>query len=147
MSNLKDRLASDFKTSMKNKDSKRKELVQLVRAGVLQRETDERIEASDSDVISIVEKEVKKRRDLISELKDSRPEAVEQAEVEIAILEEYLPEQLSEEEVRNVVSEVIANLNASSMKDMGSVIKETLSRIKGQADGATVSSIVKELLS
>ncbi len=147
MSNLKDRLASDFKTAMKNKDSKRKELVQLVRAGVLQRETDERIEASDSDVISIVEKEVKKRRDLISELKDSRPEAVEQAEVEIAILEEYLPEQLSEEEVRNVVSEVIANLNASSMKDMGSVIKETLSRIKGQADGATVSSIVKELLS
>lgn len=147
MSKYTQRLAEDFKTAMKEKNTDWKDLVQMVRAGVLQIEKDKKIEATDEIVFEVVEKEVKKRRDLIKELDGQRPEAIAQAEKEIEILEQYLPEQLSEDEVKEIVQSVIAELNASGMKDMGGVIKETLSRVKGQTDGATISRFAKELLS
>ncbi len=147
MSKYTQRLAEDFKTAMKEKNTDWKDLVQMVRAGVLQIEKDKKIEATDEIVFEVVEKEVKKRRDLIKELDGQRPEAIAQAEKEIEILEQYLPEQLSEDEVKEIVQSVIDELNASGMKDMGGVIKETLSRVKGQTDGATISRFAKELLS
>ena len=147
MSSLKEKLAEDFKTAMKNKDTVRKTVVQMVRSGVLQIEKDEKIEADDNVVLTVLEKEVKKRNELIAEIADERPEAKAQAELEISILEEYLPEQLSDDEVKKVVEDVIAELGATSMKDMGSVMKDVLSKLKGQADGSTVSKYAKELLS
>ncbi len=147
MENLKEQLKADFKSAMKNKDAMRKEVVQLVRAGVLQIEKDEQIEADDAVVISVVQKEVKKRHELIEEAGDERPDIKEKAEKEIAVLEEYLPEQLSEEELTEIVKKKIDELGADSMRDMGPVMKAVLAEVAGQADGGEVSRIVKGFLS
>lgn len=146
MSKLTDRLAEDFKAAMKNKDKERKTVIQMVRAAVLQYEKDEQVEATDGDIMKIVEKEIKKRRELITEVAEQRPEAAEEAEFEISILENYLPEQLDEAELREIVQNTVTEIGASSMKDMGRVMKAVLDKVQGQADGSSVSKIVKEIL-
>ncbi len=146
MSKLADRLSEDFKAAMKNKDKGRKTVIQMVRAAVLQYEKDEQVEATDGDIMKIVEKEIKKRRELITEVAEQRPEAAEEAEFEISILENYLPEQLDESALREIVQNTVTEIGASSMKDMGRVMKEVLDKVQGQADGSSVSKIVKEIL-
>lgn len=146
MSKLTDQLSADFKESMRNKDAKRKDIVQLIRAGVLQIEKDEKIEATDQTVLLVVQREVKKRRELISEISD-RPEAVSQAEAEIAILETYLPTQLTDDELAQIVQDVISTLGASSLRDMGRVMPEVISRTEGRADNGRISQIVRQKLS
>ncbi|AVM42080.1 GatB/YqeY domain-containing protein [Fastidiosipila sanguinis] len=146
MSKLADRLSEDFKAAMKNKDKDRKTVIQMVRAAVLQYEKDEQVEATDGDIMKIVEKEIKKRRELITEVADQRPEAAEEAKFEISILEDYLPEQLDEAELREIIQNTVNEIGASSMKDMGRVMKEVLAKVQGQADGSSISTIVKEIL-
>ena len=146
MSKLADRLSEDFKVAMKNKDKDKKTVIQMVRAAVLQYEKDEQIEATDGDIMKIVEKEIKKRRELITEVADQRPEAAEEAKFEISILEDYLPEQLDEAELREIIQNTVNEIGASSMKDMGRVMKEVLAKVQGQADGSSISKIVKEIL-
>ncbi len=146
MSKLTDRLSEDFKAAMKNKDKERKTVIQMVRAAVLQYEKDEQVEATDGDIMKIVEKEIKKRRELITEVAEQRPEAAEEAEFEISILENYLPEQLDEAELREIVKSTVTEIGASNMKDMGLVMKAVLDKVQGQADGSSVSKIVKEIL-
>ncbi len=146
MSKLTDQLSADFKESMRNKDAKRKDIVQLIRAGVLQIEKDEKIEATDQTVLLVVQREVKKRRELISEISD-RPEAVSQAEAEIAILETYLPTQLTDDELAQIVQDVISTLGASSLRDMGRVMPEVISRTEGRADNGRISQVVRQKLS
>lgn len=146
MSKLADRLSEDFKAAMKNKDKDKKTVIQMVRAAVLQYEKDEQVEATDGDIMKIVEKEIKKRRELITEVADQRPEAAEEAKFEISILEDYLPEQLDEAELREIIQNTVNELGASSMKDMGQVMKEVLAKVQGQADGSSISKIVKEIL-
>ena len=146
MSKLADRLSEDFKAAMKNKDKDRKTVIQMVRAAVLQFEKDEQSEATDGDIMKIVEKEIKKRRELITEVADQRPEAAEEAKFEISILEDYLPEQLDEAELREIIQNTVNEIGASSMKDMGRVMKEVLAKVQGQADGSSISKIVKEIL-
>lgn len=146
MSKLADRLSEDFKAAMKNKDKDKKTVIQMVRAAVLQYEKDEQVEATDGDIMKIVEKEIKKRRELITEVADQRPEAAEEAKFEISILEDYLPEQLDEAELREIIQNTVNEIGASSMKDMGRVIKEVLAKVQGQADGSSISKIVKEIL-
>lgn len=146
MSKLADRLSEDFKAAMKNKDKGRKTVIQMVRAAVLQYEKDEQVEATDGDIMKIVEKEIKKRRELITEVAEQRLEAAEEAEFEISILENYLPEQLDESALREIVQNTVTEIGASSMKDMGRVMKEVLDKVQGQADGSSVSKIVKEIL-
>ena len=131
---------------MKNKDKDRKTVIQMVRAAVLQYEKDEQVEATDGDIMKIVEKEIKKRRELITEVADQRPEAAEEAKFEISILEDYLPEQLDEAELREIIQNTVNEIGASSMKDMGRVMKEVLAKVQGQADGSSISTIVKEIL-
>ncbi len=146
MSTLKEQLASDFKSAMKEKDLLRKEIIKLVRACVLQIEKDEQIEADDQTVIQVVQKEVKKRRELLTEIGTERADLSEKAEAEMAILEAYLPAQLSEAELEAIVRSKVDELGATSMKDMGRVMKAVLPEVQGQADGGDVSRILKSIL-
>lgn len=147
MSKLREKLNADYIAAMKNKDTERKEVIQLVRAGVLQIEKDKQIEADDATVISVVQKEVRNRRELIDEVGADRPDVKAKTEAEIAVLEEYLPKQLSEAELKEVVEAKVKELGAESMRDMGRVMKAVLAEVAGQAEGGDVSRIVKSILS
>lgn len=145
---LKEKLLEDLKVSMKDKNVTRKNVVQMVRAAVLQVEKDKQIEVTDEQIVEIIAKEAKKRKDSIIDYeKSGRQDLLEQIREEISILEEYLPEQLSIEEVEAKVKEMIAELGANSMKDMGIVMKAAKERLGASADGKTINDIAKKLLS
>ena len=144
---LKEKLLEDLKGSMKDKNIIRKNVVQMVRAAILQVEKDKQIEVNDSQIIEIIAKEAKKRRDSIPDYeKSGREDLVAQINEEIAILEEYLPAQLSEEELTAKLQEIIASVGATSMKEMGIVMKTAKEQIGASADGKTINEIVKRLL-
>ena len=138
-----------MKDAMKAKDTGKQRLsvIRLVRGAIRQLEIDGKKELQDEDVLGVISKEVKQRRDSIEDFKKGgRDDLVAAAEAEIAILMEYLPQQLSEDEVQNLVKEAIAASGAASPKDMGKVMKELMPKVKGRADGKLVNEIVKELL-
>jgi uncharacterized protein YqeY len=144
---LKDKLMEDLKSSMKNKDTIRKNTVTMVRAAVKQREVDERIELTDEDILEIISKQLKEKKMAIEEFKKgSRQDLVDTTESEIEILLEYLPEQLNEEEVERIVKETIEEIGATSIKDIGLVMKSTMPKVKGRADGNMVNRAVRKLL-
>ena len=144
---LKDKLMEDLKSSMKNKDTIRKNTVTMVRADVKQREVDERIELTDEDILEIISKQLKEKKMAIEEFKKgSRQDLVDTTESEIEILLEYLPEQLNEEEVERIVKETIEEIGATSIKDIGLVMKSTMPKVKGRADGNMVNRAVRKLL-
>jgi len=144
---LKEKLLEDLKNAMKDKNTNRKNVVQMVRAAILQVEKDKAIEVTDEQIIEIIAKEAKKRKESIADYeKGGRQDLVEQIEEEIAVLEEYLPKQLTKEEVENIVKQVIEKTGANSMKDMGMVMKEAKAEIGASADGKTISDVVKSLL-
>ena len=146
---LKDKLTADMKDAMKAREAGKLRLsvIRLVRGAIRQQEIDGQKELSDEDVLGVISKEVKQRRDSIEDFKKGgRDDLVAAAEAEIAILMEYLPQQLSEDEVRSLVKEAIAASGATSPKDMGKVMKELMPKVKGRADGKLVNGIVKELL-
>ena len=121
---LEKKLMEDLKTSMKNKDTIRKNTIILVRSAIKQIEVDERRDASEEEIIEIISKQVKERRFAVEEFKKgNRQDLIDSTNEEIDILLKYLPEQLTEEEVEVIVSEVIKDVNASSMKDIGLVMK------------------------
>lgn len=145
---LKEKLLEDLKESMKDKNVTRKNVVQMVRAAVLQVEKDKQIEVTDDQIVEIIAKEAKKRKDSISDYeKSGRQDLLDQIKEEISILEEYLPEQLSSEEVEAKVKEIIQELGASSMKEMGMVMKTAKERLGASADGKTINDAAKKLLS
>lgn len=144
---MKERLADDVKTAMKEKDITKKRTVQMVRAAILQKEKDEKVKLDDSDIILVIAKEVKTRKDVLPEYKKSgRDDLITDLEQEIAILMDYLPPQLSKDELTEIVKEGIKETNASSMKDMGKIMAYVMPKISGRADGKSVNVIVKELL-
>ena len=144
---LKEKLMEDLKNSMKNKDTVRKNVVTMVRASIKQREVDERIELSDEDIIDIISKQVKEKRDVIEDFKKGgREDLVALTNKEIEILLEYLPKQLSEEDVEKIVRETITEIGAKSIKDMGMVMKSVLPKIKGKSDGSLVNKIARKYL-
>lgn len=144
---IQDKLMDDLKTSMKTKNKLRKDVITMVRAAVKQREVDERVELNDEDIIDIISKQVKQKKDSISEFqKGDRQDLVELTEKEIDILLEYLPEQLSEEVVDEIVKETIDEVGAKSVKDMGKVMNGVLPKIKGRADGSLVNKLVRQYL-
>lgn len=145
---IKEKLLNDLKESMKDKNLIRKNTIQMVRAAVLQVEKDKQIELTDEQVIEIIAKESKKRKDAEAEFERSgREDLIKQNKEEIEILAEYLPKQLSVEEVEAIVKTVIEETGATSMKDMGTVMKTTKEKIGASADGRTISEIVKKMLS
>ena len=144
---LKEKLLEDLKDAMKNKNVNKKNAVQMVRTAILQIEKDKGIEVSDEQILGIVAKEVKTRKDAIAEYEQAnREDLIEKANEEIKALEEYLPKQLTDEELVTEVKKVIEKLNATSMKDMGPVMKEAKATIGAQADGKRINEVVKSLL-
>ena len=145
---LKEKLLEDLKTAMKDKNIIRKNVVQMVRAAILQVEKDKQIEVTDEQITEIIAKEAKKRRDSIADYeKSGRQDLLDQIKEEITILEEYLPKQLSVEEIEVAVKEIINETGASSMKDMGLVMKTAKEKLGAAADGKTINEVAKKLLS
>ena len=144
---LKQDLLGALKEAMQNKDVLKKETITMLRAAILQVEKDEQKELTDTDIQAIVAKEVKKRKEAIIEFeKGGRDDLVNQTNNEIKILSEYLPEQLSEEEIEKLVEEAIYTCGVLGMKDMGKVMGALKEKTAGRADGKLVSDIVKAKL-
>ncbi len=144
---LKEKLLEDLKNSMKEKNIVRKNVIQMVRAAILQIEKDKGIEVDDNKILEIIAKEVKTRNDSIADFeKGGREDLVEQAKQEIAILSEYLPKQLTKEELKEKVEIIIKETGATTIKDMGKVMKAAKEQIGTAADGRSINEVVKELL-
>ena len=145
--NMKDRLMEDLKTAMREKDTMRKDMLQIIRAGILQVEKDSRIVLDDTGIDEILAKEYKKRAETIQELAGSnRQDMIDKNRAEMAIIEAYLPKQLSEAEIEDLVRQAISRSGAQSARDMGQVMKVLMPDVKGRADGKLVNQIVKRLL-
>lgn len=144
---LKDILLQDLKEAMKEKDTVRKNTIQLVRSGVLQIEKDKKIELDDEGVLDVIIKEVKKRKDSLPDYeKSGRKDLIDDLNREISILMTYLPKQLSDEDVEKIVKETIQRLEATSIKDMGKIMSELTLKLKGRADNKKISQMVKNFL-
>ena len=144
---LKETLMNDLKQAMKDKDTVRKNTVQLIRSGVLQIEKDKQITLDDEGVLDVIAKELKKRRDSMPDFeKSGRQDLIDQLKQEIEVLLGYLPKQLTEDEVKAIVDRVVDELQATSMKDMGKVMAALAAETKGRADNKVISQYVKEKL-
>ncbi|NLY78076.1 MAG: GatB/YqeY domain-containing protein [Tissierellia bacterium] len=144
---LKEKLLEDLKASMKNKDSVRKNTITMIRAAIKQKEVDQRIEVEDDDILDIISKQLKEKKNAIEDFKKgNRQDLVELTEKEMEILLEYLPKQLTDEEIEELVKETIDEVNAKSMKDIGLVMKSVMPKVKGRADGNRVNAFVRKLL-
>ena len=144
---LKEKLLEDLKNCMKDKNVVRKNVIQMVRAAILQVEKDKHITLEDNQIIDIIAKESKKRKDSLADYeKSGRADLINEIKEEIAILAEYLPKQLSIEEVEEIVKEVIRKEGATSIKDMGKVMKSAKEIIGAASDGRTINEAVKKLL-
>ncbi len=144
---LKEKLLEDLKTSMKEKNVNRKNTVQMVRASILQVEKDKKIELNDDQILEVIAKEFKKRNDSLADYeKSGREDLINQIKEEMAVLEEYLPKKLSEEELTEKIKVIISNVGATSMKDMGKIMKQAKEELGVTADGKMINEIVKKLL-
>lgn len=146
--NLKEELMIDLKEAMKAKDQIRKDTIIMLKAAILQKEKDERIELSADELMEMVFKEVKKRKESIPEFeRGNRLDIVEKINKEMAILEKYMPKQLKKEEIEEIIQKTINDIGATSMKDMGKVMQAIKPFTVGKADGKVLSDIVKLKLS
>ena len=146
---IKDLLTEDRKQAMKDKESGKLRLsvIRMARANIKNIEIDEKRELNDDEVLAVLMKEVKMRQDSLEEFtKAGREELSEQAKQEIAILRKYLPEQLSDEELKALVVEAVAATGAAGPKDMGKVMAALMPKTKGRADGKRINTMVRELL-
>ena len=144
---LKERLMNDLKTAMKSKDKLKKDVVTMARAAIKQREVDERRDLDDEEVIEIISYQVKQKKDSIEGFqKGRREDLVELTNSEIDILMEYLPRQLTEEEIDEIVKSAIDELGANTMQDLGKVMSKVMPQVKGRTDGNVVNKIVRQHL-
>lgn len=144
---MKEQLLQDLKEAMKNKDTLMKDTITMLRAAILQFEKDNLKTLNDDEICGIVAKEVKKRKESVTEYENAgRQDIADSLKREIEILSKYLPEQLSEEEIAKMVDEAIAESGAASPRDMGKVMGILRPKTQGKADGKVVSDIVKEKL-
>ncbi len=144
---LKEKLQEDLKSSMKNKDTVKKSVVTLIRAAIKQVEIDNRVELDDEAIMDIIVKQMKQRKDALEEFKKAdRDDLVKETEAEIEIIKQYLPQELSENELLAIITDTISEIGASSIKDMGKVMAAVNPKTKGRADGKLVSELVKKNL-
>ncbi len=147
ISSLNEKLLDDMKNAMKSKDKLRLSVIRMARAAIKNVEIDKRKDLEDSEVVQVLAKEVKQRRDSIVEYeKAGKDDTVADLNKEIDILSVYLPEQLSTEEIEKIVNKTINELGASTMADMGKVMGAIMPKVRGRADGNAVNSIVREKL-
>ncbi|MDF2987559.1 MAG: hypothetical protein K0R50_3069 [Eubacterium sp.] len=144
---LKDLLLQDLKDAMKDGDSIKKTAVQMARSAVLQVEKDTKVTLDDDGIVEIIAKEVKKRMDTLPDFeKSGRDDLIDNLKAEIEVLKKYLPQQLSEAEIENIVRNAITSSGATSAKDIGKVMQAVMPETRGKADGKLVNQIVKKLL-
>ena len=144
---LKEQLQEDLKTAMKNKDALRLSVIRLAKAAVMNLEIARGHQLSDQEVIEVLAKEAKQRTDSIVEFeKAGRKDLVENLQKEIQIVQSYLPAQLSETELQNIIREIIAQVGATSKKDINKVMPALMPKVKGRADGKLVNQIVNSIL-
>lgn len=142
-----EQLNKDMIDAMKAKDKDRLTVIRMVKAALKQEQIDHKKEINDDLLIDVVNKQIKMRKDSITEFeKGGRKDLVDKTQAEIDILMKYLPEQLSHDEVKKIIDEVFAEVKPSSVKDMSKVMKEATAKLKGKADMKEVSTIVKEKL-
>ena len=144
---LKEKLMEDLKIAMRNKDEIRKNTVQMVRAAILQIEKDKGIQVEDDRILEIIAKEVKSKKDALADFeKAERQDLTEQTNQEIVILQEYLPKQLTREEIKVELEKIISEIGATTMKDMGAIMKEAKAKMGAAADGKTINEVAKEII-
>ena len=129
---------------MKNKETVKKSVITLIRASIKQYEVDNRVELDEEGIIDLISKQLKQRNDALEEFKKAnRDDLVSETEAEIKVLKEYLPQQLSEEELNEIVKETISEVGATSMKDMGKIMSAIMPKTKGRADGKLINKLVQ----
>ena len=144
---LKERHLQDFKEAMKEKNELKKDTITMIRASILQIEKDTQKELSENEVIEIIAKELKKRKETLAELENSgREDLLSKVKEEIAIIKAYLPAELSREEIEKIVAETIAELGASSLKDMGKIMQALKEKTAGRADNKVLNELVRARL-
>ena len=144
---IKDKLKDDLKTAMLEKDTTRKNVVQLIKAGVLQVEKDKKITLDDEGVLDVIAKQLKQRRDSLPDYeKSGRDDLIAQLKREMDLLMEYLPAQLTHDELVEIVKDAIEETGASQIKDMGKIMAVVMPKTKGRADGKEINAIARELL-
>ncbi len=145
---IKEQLKSDMKDAMRAKDKIKLSTIRMIMSLVKNAEIEKRGELTDEEVVSLLQKYAKQRRESIEMYeKGGRQDLVDKEKSELLIVESYLPEQLDENEIKNIVKSVIAEVGASSVRDMGKVMQAVMPKLKGRADGSIVNRVVRELLS
>ncbi|MCW8840872.1 MAG: GatB/YqeY domain-containing protein [Gammaproteobacteria bacterium] len=144
---LKETIMAEMKEAMRAKDKDRLGTIRLIQAAIKQREVDERIELDDEQVLAVLDKMVKQRRDSITQYRDAgREELAAREEAELVIIQHYLPEALSDAELDSLINEAISTTGAEAMKDMGKVMGQLKPRVQGRADMGEVSARIKARL-
>ncbi len=144
---LKEQIKNDIKEAMRAKETQKRDTLRNLQAAIKQIEVDERRELSDADVEAVLMKYAKQREDAKSQFADAkRDDLVAKEEAELAIVKQYLPEPLSDEELESTLKEIIAQTGAQSMKDMGKVMGVAKAKIGSRADGGRINQVVKKLL-
>jgi uncharacterized protein len=145
---LKDRIVSDMKDAMRAKDAVRLESIRLLRAAIQRREVDERVDLTDQDVVSVVQKMVKQGKDSITLFEQGgREDLVQKEAATLAVLETYLPEQLDEQAILILIEKAVSESGAETVRDMGKVMGLLKPQVQGQADMGVVSGLIKQKLS
>lgn len=148
MNPLKDRIVSDMKDAMRAKDAVRLESIRLLRAAIQRREVDERVDLTDQDVVSVVQKMIKQGKDSIALFEQGgREDLVQKEAATLAVLEIYLPEQLDEEALLVLIEKAVSESGAETVRDMGKVMGLLKPQVQGQADMGVVSGLIKQKLS
>ena len=144
---IKERLMADLKTSMREQDVVRRDTIRMARAAILNAEKALLREATEEEVIDILGRQVKQRKESIEMFQQgNREDLVAEEQAQLVILEEYLPQQLGQQEVETALQSIIAEIGATGPQQLGLVMREAMTRLKGQADGRLVNQIARELL-
>lgn len=145
---LLDTLNNDIKVAMRSKDKEALAILRMIKTSIQNEQINKGDALSSEEELTLVSREMKQRKEALVEFeKADRADLIEQAKIGISIVSRYLPEQLSDEELRAIITEAIASVDASSMKDFGKVMGVVMPKTKGKADGQKVNALVKELIS
>lgn len=148
MGKLKAQLQSALKDAMKTKDSQRRDAIRLLNSAIKQVEIDTRKALDDEGARAVLQKEAKQHRETIAELEAAgRAEETAKAKMDLELIESFLPNQLTEDELRQIVRRAIADTGVSSMREMGAIMQAVMPQVRGRADGKAVNSLVREMLS
>ena len=148
MTTLKERIVAEMKEAMRARESVRLDAIRLLRAAIQRREIDERVELGDEEVLAVIQKMIKQGRDSIAQFEQgARDDLVQKEAVMLAVLETYLPEQLAEGELAELINKALTETDAQSVRDMGKVMGWLKPRVQGRADMGAVSNTIKQKLS